>query len=48
VPPSFEGQVVALAIEASEHGHELALVQDEAAFGIVAVDQDGNGLKGYG
>jgi hypothetical protein len=39
---------MAFAIETSDNRYELAVVQDEIARGIVAIDQNGNRLKRYG
>src|SRR5687768_3020844 len=48
MPASLELGVVALTIEAGQDGHELTGMEDEAAHRVMAIDQDGNRLKGYG
>jgi hypothetical protein len=45
VPASLELGVVTLPVQAGEDSYELTVVQDEAALGVVTVDEDGNGLK---
>src|SRR5690242_8177350 len=48
VPLPFDRPIVDLAIQASENGDELALMQDERSLGVVTIDEDGDRLKGYG
>jgi hypothetical protein len=48
VPLPPHGLIMKFAIETSDDRYELAVVQDEIARGIVAIDQNRNRLKRYG
>jgi hypothetical protein len=42
VPAPLELRVVGLAVETRQDSHELTVMKDEAAIGVVAVDQNGD------
>ena len=48
VPLPPHGLMMTFAIETNDDRYELAVVQDEIARGVVAIDQNGNRLKRYG